>query len=941
MNSTFVNRNKELNKLKQVLKYDGKESPVLVFTGIGGIGKTAIRIAFEEQVLKQNAPYAVLDYDSNPNLRSTESTLRAIRRQLERFKVKTPVFDYLYARYFELSTGLKFSAQNYPPELENVISILKGIPFVGSVTTILYGLSGLGINVKERVRHKEWLYRLREIEPNELLSILPEVLAEDLEANMTSGDSQFLNSRITLMFDAYEFIKEFNLDDTLQRKLLLLTPHLMRVIFTRDQLSWEYKYPDVWKGKILHFPPLGNLTRDDSFLYLNSKNIKDPELNEYIFKLTGGYPLHLELCGDIYKGIKETTNKEPVVKDYEGTDKAEDLTEELINRLLRQLKDDEKDLMGLASYPRWVSEEVLEVLSSVPESVPRIFKKFKELSMFYPHPEIPEAFIIRKEVRECLIRQQRKKRLWKERHGKLANYHKGRWKETQSIHNLREFIYHSFLEDAEKGIKLFEEYYWRFLKKYSFGKAAGILESVPYEFLNDEQKRKTDYAKVSLLTSNIKSKQNLNKAKEILENLINSETDNECLGEYYFSLGDLLCVLGEWEKALFYSKKSLEIRLKIYGEENPDVANTYSNISVILREQGEYDKALEYSKKSLAIRLKLFEQDHPDVASSYQNTGNVHYKLGNFEKALEYYKKGLAIRLNVFGNDHPEVAKSYNTIGIINRKLGNYKRALEYYGKSLFIRRNVYGEEHPDVAGSYHNMGIIHRELGDYDKALEEDRKSLDIRLKIYGEEHPYVADSYNDIGIIHSIRNKHKKALEYYLKSLDIRLKIYGEEHPHIADSYNNIGSVYYKQGDYNRAIDYYKKSLAIRLKNFGDEHTDIANSFDNIGEVYRDQGQYEKALNYYKKCLDIRLKNFGEEHPMTADSNYDIAICLWALKKEEEALSKIRKSIDINYQLQLWREAKKGLDTLADWLKYLERDKEAGEAHKKALEIKDNFLS
>ena len=46
--------------LRQALRYDGQENPVLVFTGIGGMGKTALRVAFEEQYLKsKKVPFAV------------------------------------------------------------------------------------------------------------------------------------------------------------------------------------------------------------------------------------------------------------------------------------------------------------------------------------------------------------------------------------------------------------------------------------------------------------------------------------------------------------------------------------------------------------------------------------------------------------------------------------------------------------------------------------------------------------------------------------------------------------------------------------------------------------------------------------------------------------------------------------------------------------------
>jgi tetratricopeptide (TPR) repeat protein len=620
-----------MRRLNKTLKYNGKEVPVLVFTGIGGMGKTALRIAFENQILKpKKIPYAVLDYDGDPNLRPIEATLRTMRRQLGRYKVKTPVFDYLCARYFELSSGIKLSAKNYPPELEGVVNILEGIPFVGNVTQILHGLSQLGLSAKERVQHKEWLYRIRELEPREVLNLLPEVLAEDLEEAMSSQAVQILKSsqsRIVLLLDAYERLSESQIDDTLHRKFLFLTPHLLRIIFTRDPLPWEHKFPKEWQGKITHFPSLEVLSWDDAEILLRKKNVDNPDLQRHLYQLTGGYPFHLELCADICREIEEGTGKEPEIQDFQVAAEAKDLTEGLVTRLLRQLKDNERDLMGLACYPRWVCEDVLEVLSSVPESVLRIFKKFKRLSMFSSHPEISDAYVIRKEVRECLLVQERQKRLWKKHHGKLSTFHKKGWEETQKFYHLQEAVYHSFYENLEQAIKLFEEHFWKLLEKFNFGQAEGLLEAVPIETLSEESKRKVDYARARLLTATVHSHQSLITAKKIFESLVVSETDEAILDQYLFSLGDLMCDTSEYEEALKYFQKALAIRQKVYGEENPEVASVYDKIGEIHEWQGINEKALGYFQKSLAIRQKVYGQEHPNVAMSYVNIGN--QKLGH------------------------------------------------------------------------------------------------------------------------------------------------------------------------------------------------------------------------------------------------------------------------------------------------------------------------
>ena len=63
-------------------------------------------------------------------------------------------------------------------------------------------------------------------------------------------------------------------------------------------------------------------------------------------------------------------------------------------------------------------------------------------------------------------------------------------------------------------------------------------------------------------------------------------------------------------------------------------------------------------QKSLDIKLKVFGPDHPDVAKTYCNIGVVYDGMGDHEKALEFYNKDLDITIKVHGPEHLDVARS-------------------------------------------------------------------------------------------------------------------------------------------------------------------------------------------------------------------------------------------------------------------------------------------
>ena len=286
-------------------------------------------------------------------------------------------------------------------------------------------------------------------------------------------------------------------------------------------------------------------------------------------------------------------------------------------------------------------------------------------------------------------------------------------------------------------------------------------------------------------------------------------------------------------------------------EDEIDKALRYNNIGLVFNDQiCDYDKALEYYFKALEIREKVLGKDHSDTAQSYNNIGTVYSDKGKYDKALEYYLKSLEIREKVLGKEHPDTAQSYNNIGNVYYSKGDYDKALEYHKEALEIQEKVMGKEHPDTATSYNNIGIVYSRKGDYDKALEYHKEALEIREKVLGKEHPDTATSYNNIGNLYALKGDYDKALEYHLKALEIHEKVLGKEHPDTATSYNNIGYVYSDKGDYDNALEYLFMAKDIREQKLGPEHPLSRNTYGNIGNVYMKMGNEEEAQKWYDKA-------------------------------------------------------------------------------------------
>jgi tetratricopeptide (TPR) repeat protein len=100
---------------------------------------------------------------------------------------------------------------------------------------------------------------------------------------------------------------------------------------------------------------------------------------------------------------------------------------------------------------------------------------------------------------------------------------------------------------------------------------------------------------------------------------------------------------------------------------------SYNNIGTIHYYKEDYDLALEYYQKALEIRKKVLGESHPDLSTSYNNIGAIYDAKEDYRKSLKYYQKALEICKQTIGEEHSETKKVEKNIEVTLQKLNNKK----------------------------------------------------------------------------------------------------------------------------------------------------------------------------------------------------------------------------------------------------------------------------
>ncbi|MGB9695914.1 MAG: tetratricopeptide repeat protein [Ignavibacteria bacterium] len=739
------------------LPIDPNQYKVLVFYGVGGVGKTTLRKHLSK-ILESEFPstiYTSIDLDV-PLYRNMETTLFVLRNELtERYKIRFPSFDVAYTAFWHKThPQVPITKDNFPlltgaSVVAGIMRVLGEMPWVGWIPKLSKAFL-TGSNVFRewwKKRGERELADIPELEAKEIAERLPFFWASDLEDYLSQKQT-----KATIFFDTYEALWEnanteggFFLRDEWVRDLVSYLPQVLWVICGREKLRWEEI--DIGWRKYLSQHLVGELSEADSKKFLSSCGVNDKDIQDVIYQASKGLPHFLDLAIDTYNEIGNKLGRIPTVNDFARTQ------QDVLDRFLRYLDRSEIETLKVISAPRlWNYELAQKLIEHFNTAYP--LTAINNLCRFsFIKESNTENFYTMHELMRESIQAKLDKNTLRSLHKFIFNFYNNK---------LWQVDIRFITDDVRRSMN--EAYY--------HAKTALTYEEF-YEWIKIIGKKFFDAAEWKLITPLM---------EDFLK--ITEEKKGTLTLEYadvMYQLGKLYQMQGKYSVAEKTYTKTLEIRTRVLGEMHIDTAAVLSALGVLYTNKGLLLEAKSKFQKALEINRKLLGDNNEYVANILNNLAAINEDLGDLNNAEMLYNDAINLYEKFQRTNTSYAANAYNNLAILYVKKNQPEKAEELFRKALTIRETIFGANHPDYINSLHNLASYYNFIGKYEEAKKLYKKVYRLKLSIYGEEHPEVAATFVGIAELYDNLNLKEKAIQYYQKALNIYLRIYGENHPNV----------------------------------------------------------------------------------------------------------------------------------------------------------------
>lgn len=314
------------------------------------------------------------------------------------------------------------------------------------------------------------------------------------------------------------------------------------------------------------------------------------------------------------------------------------------------------------------------------------------------------------------------------------------------------------------------------------------------------------------------------------------------------AIGAAYAGLGLYPEAELHLRAALSNRRTAFGESDPLVAESASNLGRVLRIRGSYTESEALLRLALQIDRSRYGDVHAAVARDLNWLGTLHVDKSNFVAAEQAYREALEVFRALGESESSSYAIPLAEYGTILTYLGRSVEGLQLCRESLDIHERQFGQESVHYSLSLRELATSFQIVGDLEAAENAYREALAIDRKLRGDLHPSVSRILNNLGVMFSQQGRRKEATEVLREALVLRRKLFGDTHISVAVTMANLSVAFERPEDGESLL---RESLSMSREIFGDADHRLADSLHNLAQTLAARKEFDEAEPLFYESL------------------------------------------------------------------------------------------
>jgi eukaryotic-like serine/threonine-protein kinase len=394
--------------------------------------------------------------------------------------------------------------------------------------------------------------------------------------------------------------------------------------------------------------------------------------------------------------------------------------------------------------------------------------------------------------------------------------------------------------------------------------------------------------------NSVTARELLDKAsKEIDSGLAN---DPDAQAQMLQVMGEVYRSLGLYAQAEPLLTRSVEIRQRVLGPNDPTTLDAMSSLALLMHREGREADAEKMQREILETeRRVLGPTDARTVASMYQ-LSQILSERGRYADAEKLQRGALMLEQKIHGPESRQAIMVESNLAFTLEEEGHYKESEALERQAVDAAQRVLGNEHPDTLKFMSRLALVEEKEGRFADEEKLYRQIIDIDGRVLGPAHPQTLEDMEQLTIPLREQHKYKEAEDIGRNVLQEQSRILSPDSRVLLSSKDSLANTFLSENRYKEAETLFRELLDSDRRALGPEHPDTLISMSNLANTLMEEGKYAEAEKLYRQALAIQQRVLPPNHPSAAFTLYNLGCVTAHEGHKTEAISFLRQAVDGN---------------------------------------------